>query len=168
MAKIDLAHLLDIDLDKLHQYKLHLAIKNDENTEPLDVFIKDRKKAGEVDSNWWGWNAWYPGWNRWGKRQYILSFMRVHPKGKDVWLFGGIFEIKGWLQVPKKKEKGRFYDVHLMGKGREYIGCLTITYHNTAQNMYRNLEKYYSDLNDGKIETLEEPYRVTYLRTKKT
>ena len=147
MAKIELAHLLDIE--DLKHYKLHLAVKNDKNIEPLDSFIKGRRNAGEVGADWWWWQAAFREKNRW-TRKYIFSLMRVHPEGDDVWLFGGIFIVMG------KNEDS--YNVHLTEKGREYIGRLKIIYHNTDQNVYRNLETDYSDLNSSEVEILKEPY----------
>ena len=157
IAEIDLAKLLDIK--DQNEYKFHPAVKDKKKTKPLDVFTDDKRKAGEVDSGWWGWQAWYEHRDRWKGCKYILSFMQFHPDGKDVWLFGGIFEKKS-LKRPPGGKQGHFYDVLLTEKGQEYIGRLTITYHNVHKLMYRNLEKNYSDLNDSKIQTLEEPYQV--------
>ncbi len=168
MAKIDLAKLLDIE--DLKYYKLHLAVRSSPGQgrkDPVEAYLKDGRDAGEVDTAWWGWHAWCEGEDRWRGRPYVLSFMRVYPDN-DVWLFGGIFKVRE-LDIPQGEKKGEFYEIHLTGKGREYIGRLKITdYHNTLRNVYRNLENDYSDLNDSKIEILKEPYWITNLRTEKS
>ena len=150
----DLAQLLDIDINHLDEYKFHAASWNGK-THPLDAYIKDDKGVGEVGGNWKGWQTWYGGKNRW-TRKYILSFMRFNPEGDpDVWLFGGIFEVKG-LNIPEEQEQGDFYDVDLTDQGREYIGRLKIIYHHQPQQSYLKLEKCYPELKLGGI--LKVPY----------
>ena len=147
MAKIDLAHLLDIE-DK-SEYKIHFA-KQADGKRPLDIFINEGKKAGEVGSAWWGWHSWYSGRNRWKGCKYILSFIRVYPEGGDVWLFGGIFEVRG-LSIPEGEKAGEFYDVKLTDKGKEYIGHLKIRYRSSERLKYLWLENVYPNLEFSEI-----------------
>ncbi len=140
MAKINLAHLLDINLDQLNQYKFHAAVWNGWK-HPLDDFIKDGKIAGRGDDSlWWGWQAYHEEGkkDRW-TRQYIVSFMQFYPEGIKMWLFGGIFEVKG------KREDG-YYDVHLTDKGKEWIGRLKVSYPEPKRQRYPYLENVYDDL----------------------
>ena len=143
-----LAYLLDIDVNKLSEYKFHAAVWNG-RTRPLDVYIEDRARVGEVGNNWLSWQTSYSGTNRW-TRKYILSFMRVYPEGKDAWLFGGIFEV---LERPTKKGE---YKVKLTDKGKEYVGRLKITYHKDIRASYPNLETVYEKLEFSEI--LKAPY----------
>ena len=145
MAKIDLAHLLDIDPNELHEYKIHFAKQSGEKR-PLDHFIKDGEIAGKGEkSDWWWWQAWREDGqkNRW-TRKYIVSFIRVYPEGDDVWLFGGIFEVKGIRE-------DSLYDVHLTDKGKEYIGYLKIEYHSSERLKYLYLERVYPNLKFSEI-----------------
>ena len=153
MAKIDLAHLLDIE--DVNKYKFHASVWNGQ-THPLDAYVKDGKKAGEAGSDWWYWQAWYK-YPRWEDAKYILSFMQVYTEGTNVWLFGGIFEIKG-LNIPpgKEKEEGDFYDVNLTEKGQQWIGRLKITIPYEDTRKYPDLSKVYSDIKFREI--LKEPY----------
>ena len=138
MADINLAQILDIG--KLADYKVHLAVKNKAGEQPLDVYTDDNAGPGNVGDKWTGWQEHNTGENRWS-RQYILSFMQVYPEGRDIWLFGGIFEV---LERPNKEKN--CYTVKLTEQGREYIGRLEIIYHNKGPCVYRKLEKLYSEL----------------------
>ena len=161
MAEIDLAKLLDIDLDKLHEYKFHLAVKDKKkNIDPFDAFIEDKEKAGEVGSNCWWWQAAYGEGRekyRWGEATHILSFMRFRPEGDDAWLFGGIFQVTG-------RDKEEHYDVHLTTKSNEWIGRLKIHYHSPEIKKYLYFNRVYPKLKDNTIEILKEPYWITQLR----
>ena len=157
--KDDLACLLDIDVNERSEYKLHAAVKNKAGSEPLDAYIEDRAGVGKVGDRWRGWQEHqnYPKEGdkfrrRWPHgRDYILSFMRVYPEGKDTWLFGGIFKV-----IERPKEKGEYYKVELTDKGRKWIGRLKITYHNSSQQPYLLLETDYEKLE--LIEILKTPY----------
>ena len=148
MAEIDLAKLLDIE--DQNEYKFHPATKNRENIEPLDVFTEDGIKAGEVGSGWWGWQAWYENRDRWKGCKYILSFMQFYPDGKDVWLFGGIFEKRSLNRSPGETQ-GHFYDVRLTEKGEKYIGHLKIIADGSKTRNYPYLKKVYSKLKFSEI-----------------
>ena len=159
----NLAQILDIG--KLTDYKLHLAVvykdeESEEQYQPLDVYIEDNAGPGEVGRDWTRWQEHHnekkdkkKSPNRWS-RQYILSFMRVYPEGKDIWLFGGIFEVSEW---PNKQNN--CYVVKRTEQGREYIGRLKIYYHNNAACVYRKLENIYSELKVHEL--LSEPYSGT-------
>jgi len=79
-------------------YKLHIARYNQIN-QPLDVFIRDKEE----------WNDWND-WNRWisarheFNRKFILSLIDFYPQ-KDVWLFGGIYEVLGFKDGFSRKSR---------------------------------------------------------------
>ena len=145
--KDDLADLLDLDVNELNEYKFHPAIYNG-SKHPLDDYNKDRAGIGEVGDKWLSWQTSYGSTNRWTLK-YILSFMRVHPEGKDTWLFGGIFEV-----IERKKKE--YYKVKLTDRGKEYIGRLKITYHHSFSQQYPYLETVYGELKLSEI--LKVPY----------
>ena len=155
MAKIDLAHLLDIDTNRLNEYKFHAAMKQTAGYQPLDGYIDDRKGVDGVEDRWKGWQTYYGNVDRWKSGQYILSFMNVYPEGDNVWLFGGIWEKKG-LNIPEGGKQGHFYDVDLTDQGQEYIGRLKIIFHSEFRNKYPNLNTVYSELEFSEI--LKAPY----------
>ena len=152
MAEINLAQILDIDIDKLPDYNLHLAQAGPR--EPLEDYIWDNAGPGKVGSRWKGWQEWRgedgKGPDRWKNCTYILSFMRVYREGNDIWLFGGIFEKLGF------DEENWRYDVKLTEQGKEHIGRLKISYHNRAQKVYRKLGIVYPELKFHEI--LRAPY----------
>ena len=151
----DLAQLLDIDTNHLNEYKFHSAVKNNAGYQPLDGYTDDRKGIGKDGGrgNWKGWQTYYGGVDRWKGCKYILSFMNVYPEGRNVWLFGGIWEKRG-LNIPEGEKEGYFYDVDLTDQGREYIGCLKIIYHHIRGYPY--LETVVRELKLSEI--LKEPY----------
>ena len=142
-----LACLLDIDINRLDDYKLHLGVHN-QKSHPLDLYVENNK-------NWKEWNKWYGGRNRWKNCKYILSFMQFHHEGRDVWLFGGIFEVKE--PIPKGKKQGHFYNIDYTEQGKEFIGRLKIIYAMPGRTTYPYLRSsVYSKLKISEI--LKEPY----------
>ena len=75
---------------------------------------------------------------------------KFHPDGKDVWLFGGIFEKKS-LKRPPGGKQGHFYDVLLTEKGQEYIGRLKIIADGSKTRNYPYLTKVYHKLKFSEI-----------------
>ena len=140
-----LARLLDIDLNRLGDYKLHFGVQY-QNRHPLDEYV-------ENNNSWKEWNKWYGGTNRWKNCRYILSFMQFYPEGLDVWLFGGTFEVK--QPIPKGKKQGPYYNIDDTKKGKEFIGRLKIIYAKSGP-AYRRLETVYSKLKISEI--LRVPY----------
>ena len=170
MAEIDLAHLLDINPDQLDKYIFYPAVykkgfcPKGGAGNPLTYFAKGREKAGEKNTAWWNWLAWYygdknewkNGWKTWNC-DYILSFIQLVSEGrKDMWLFGGIFENKG-LTIPRGEEKKQdtFYDIDLTDQGQEYIGRLKIIYAGHHRRQYAQLDWVYDEL---KVSDIAKPH----------
>lgn len=94
------------------EFKLHLAGMNDDETHPLDEYLKDEKL-------WIGWNEWRGNKNDWN-RPYILSFMEYYPR-TDAWLFGGGFRVKS--RLPTK------YVLEPIGELEKYKYRLVASFH---------------------------------------
>ncbi|REL32987.1 GIY-YIG nuclease family protein [Rhodohalobacter sp. SW132] len=103
-------YLTDImSIEHADQYKVHLAVRNDDGQEPLDTFVQDRK-------SWKGWNSYRGNKNRFNKT-YIFSMMDYYPQ-KDIWLFGGVFEVL--------KRHSDSYEIELTDQFKPMIGKLKI------------------------------------------
>lgn len=133
-----------LKIDNPQDYKLHMARDNGK-VQPLDVFVRDRQE-------WHGWNSWYNGKDDFN-RNYILSFIQMYPEGKDIWLFGGIYEVIGRT----KKPKTHAYKVKLSDEGKEYIGRLKTQIEMSRPKSVR-LENFADKL--GIYEVLSKPYSV--------
>lgn len=73
-----------IRINNPNEYKLHAARRNNDDEQPLDVFVRDK-------DDWRGWNAWRNQKNEFN-RHYIFSLMDFYHES-DMWLFGGIYEV---------------------------------------------------------------------------
>ncbi len=62
-------------------FKLHLATTSKDGTNPLNVFIRDKKE-------WEGWQS-YRGNNDEWNREFIFTLIKYHNR----WIFGGIFKV---------------------------------------------------------------------------
>ncbi len=136
---IPLRQLLSIN--NPDQYKLHLACRNNNFKEPLDVFVRSWKE-------WVEWNEWGEGKNDFN-RKYIFSLIDFyHDKGN--WLFGGMFEVQN-------RAKGR-YKISQIDSYSGYIGRLLIHYPRPYGWRGRSfkLENSYKSLNISQI--LKERY----------
>ena len=123
------------------QYKLHLACRNEDWVQPLDVFVADREE-------WVGWNKWRGNRNDW-TRDFVFSLMEFYPR-TDAWLFGGVFRVL----------KCRFnsYELQEVDDYKKYVGRAILSFHR-YQGMrgraYR-LEKYIKEFELTEI--LPAPY----------
>ena len=129
-----------IRIEKLDEYKLHLACWNGEK-QPLDVFVQSREE-------WEGWNCWRGNKNDFN-RPYIFSLIDFyHDKG--IWLFGGIYEVK--MREPER------YIIELLDNYIEFIGRLTISFKRPIGWRGRafKLEKSYREFIVSEL--LKEPY----------
>lgn len=71
-------------IDNPAGYKLHLACRNEEWVNPLDVYVAN-------PNDWHGWNAWRGSKNDW-TRDLIFSLMDFYHRPNS-WLFGGVFRV---------------------------------------------------------------------------
>ena len=80
MTAITLQDIFRIDNPKA--YKLHLACRNEDWINPLDVYVSNQQ-------DWLAWNEWRGSKDDWN-RPYIISMMDFYHH-YDSWLFRGIF-----------------------------------------------------------------------------
>ena len=122
-------------------YKIHVAKKSDDGTEPLDEYISDW-------NNWLGWNT-YRGEGKPNRftRKYVISFMHFYPQ-YGTFLFGGIFEIINTFSDR--------YEVRLCDEYKEFIGRLKVKNINTKRGSAFNFENHYERIEV--VELLDKPY----------
>ena len=125
-------------VENVGDYKIHFG-KWNEVEEPLDAWIRE-------ESNWSGWQIYTKNRDDFN-RQYIFSLMRFYHE-IDIWLFGGIFEVKQenkkWIE--DDDWKGYENDVELTDQCAEYIGRLKIYSPYRGRAVRLNFENYYGEL----------------------
>ena len=89
---INLTELLGISEEELCDYKLHFATGASEKREPYNAFLIDEFKAWQECQT-----------NKNFGRKYILSLIYYD---KDVWMFGGIYEVLPIAPVPIQQSGG--------------------------------------------------------------
>lgn len=94
------------------RYKLHLASRNPDGEQPLDVYVADPRE-------WIGWNEWRGKRDDWN-RPRVLSFLDFYPR-RNAWLFGGCFEVV-------KRHKDR-YELRGQSEFDQYTGRLIASFH---------------------------------------
>lgn len=139
------------EIGNLKEYKIHFA-KYNQRAEPLDEYLTNF-------DDWKVWNAWSNGQNFFN-RKYIFSLINFYPES-DTWLFGGIWEVKGFnkegAEEAKKKKNGSFlYDIALSDKYKDLIGRLKITYSYKERTVRVCMEKYFPEFELKEI--LASPY----------
>lgn len=113
------------------EYKVHLANWNEGAGEhPLVVFLRDKEK-------WKGWHTWGSTKNDWN-RKYIFSLIQIYYE-KDVWLFGGIFEVIS-TNYSEEEECYR-YNIELTNKHEAMIGRLKIYFERGGRTKHRKMEE---------------------------
>lgn len=122
--KIHLTDLCTIENPKL--FKVHLASWN-RKRHPLDVFVADTEE-------WEGWNRWRSTKDDFN-RQYIFALIDFYHE-KDIWLFGGIYEVVERYQVSRSLG----YEVKLTNQFKSLIGRLKIHWKRSGRTKARRLE----------------------------
>ena len=121
-----------LNVNQPEKYKLHAARYNGD-VQPLDVFISNRQ-------SWNEWNCWISHKNEFN-RQFILSLIDFYPQ-QDVWLFGGIYEVKGFQNGHDNKSRHcHAYNSILTNQGSKYIGRLKIHLPMRVRGRVFNLEQ---------------------------
>lgn len=131
-----------IKIDNLHGYKFHAARWNGSDN-PLDVFVRDKRA-------WRNWNTWRGTTNEFS-RQFIFSLIDFYPE-RDVWLFGGIYEITGRRNEPRTHS----YDIREIEEYQPYVGRLKINLKKPPRGRAFYLEKYWGQMSVSEI--LKESY----------
>jgi len=121
-------------LKRINEFKIHLAVRNDEGREPLDAFVEDF-------SSWKGWNMYRGNKNRFN-RPLIFSLMDYYPQ-RNIWLFGGIWEVLNRLEDS--------YEISLLQKYSEFIGRLKIHFPYTARTRSLVLERHFQNMSVHEI-----------------
>lgn len=126
-----------LELNDPAQYKLHVARYNQIN-QPLDVFIRDKEE-------WNDWNRWISSRHEFN-RKFILALIDFYPQ-KDVWLFGGIYEVLGFKPGCSRKSRSCYaYNSILIDQGHDYIGRLKIQAPIRVRGRVFNLENRLKDM----------------------
>lgn len=128
MDGIKLNDILQLSKEEIYQYKVHIAVRNDQGVSPLDVFLRDRDE-------WREWNEYRGHRNDWN-RKYIFTLIQDYHR-YDKYVFGGIFEVKERLED--------CYSVSLSDVFSSLIGRLVVDYHQGQRQMRRKFEEVIDD-----------------------
>lgn len=126
---ITLHELLCIREENFCDYKVHFAIGRDKRKEPYNIFLLDEFKYWQecqTEKNW--------------SRKYILSLIYYD---KDIWMFGGIYEVLPINPVPISNDtgwNGWKYETKLTNKASEYIGRAFFKFKKEFRASYPTLE----------------------------
>ena len=101
-----------IRIDEPNRYKLHLACRNRDWINPLDLFVSD-------PDEWLGWNRWRGYKNDW-TREFVFSLMEFYLKS-DSWLFGGIFRV-----VERHEDH---YELEELEEYKRFVGRVILSFH---------------------------------------
>ena len=108
---INLSQLLEINEQDFCDYKVHFAIGGNNRKVPYNAFLIDEFK------NWQEHQT-----NKNFGRKYVLSLIYYE---KDIWMFGGIYEVLPIKPVPIQGDNGWTgwkYETKLTDKAQDYIG----------------------------------------------
>ena len=126
---LNLCELLQIEKTDFLKYKVHFAIGRENRKEPYNCFLIDGFKDWQEQQTSKNWN-----------RQYILSLIFYE---KDIWMFGGLYEVLSVAPIPIEKDngwKGWQYQTELMDKASEYIGRAFFRFKKEFRASYPTLE----------------------------
>ena len=108
---INLCELLQIQKEDFTKYKVHFAIGRDNRKEPYNAFLIDNFKDWQEHQTGKNWS-----------RQYILSLIYYE---KDIWMFGGVYEVLPIKPTPISNNEGWCgwkYETSLTDRATEHIG----------------------------------------------
>ena len=122
------------------EYKIHFARTNEEDVDPLDVFVRDRDE-------WQGWQEYRPKHNN-----FSLPFIFAVAQFpySDEWLFGGIYHVMERHPHPTP------YVVELTDQAKGFIGRLILRSEYRSRAARVDFKNHYKELEV--VEILREPY----------
>lgn len=145
---IKLKDIFKIEDEKQKQYKVHLATWNGSN-HPLDKFVVSGEK--EVRN----WNNWVNGERNKLNRKYVFTLLNFYHE-KHIWLFAGIYEVRGNPVRHTKPIPHLIYDTKLTEQFKSFVGRLKIHFHRRGKFTYPNLETHINRFTVAEI--LKEQY----------
>ncbi len=128
---IKLAEFLGIPKNEYKNYKIHLAVGARDRKEPYNVFILDVNKF-----KYWQEEQTGKNWSR----KYIISLIYY---SKNLWLFGGVYEVLGQPEKYKHqkwKTYGWKYETKLLDIQSDLIGRVLFYYKKEYRAQYPKLE----------------------------
>ncbi len=126
---INLHELLGIKEDEFCNYKVHFATDATDKKKPYNAFLIDEFKYWQECQT-----------NKNFGRKYILSLIYYD---KDIWMFGGIYEVLPCEPIPIKRDsgwKGWKYETQLTDKAGDYIGRAFFRFKKVFRASYPVLE----------------------------
>ncbi len=125
---IKMVDLLNIKEDDYKKYKIHLATGGTDRMKPYKFFIIDKFKE---------WQEYQTGKN-WS-RKYIISLIYY---SKNLWLFGGVYEVLSNKPTPIKKDNwsGWKYETKLLDIQTDLIGRVLFYFQKNFRASYPTLE----------------------------
>ncbi len=126
---INLCELLQIEKENYTKYKVHFATGRDNRKEPYNSFLIDNFKDWQEHQTGKNWS-----------RPYILSLIYYE---KDIWMFGGVYEVLPVEPTPVENDsgwKGWRYQTELTEKAAEYIGRAFFKFKKEFRASYPTLE----------------------------
>ena len=126
---INLCELLGIQEEDFCNYKVHFATGLNDKKQPYSAFLIDEFKYWQECQT-----------NKNFRRKYIISLIYYD---KDIWMFGGIYEVLPIQPVPIKNNngwKGWKYETVLNEKATDYIGRAFFNFKKEFRASYPVLE----------------------------
>jgi len=125
MGTLKLNDLLNISKEDLMRTKVRLNTRNNEGTNPIDVFKKDPNKLLE--------------WNYWNNCTYVPDKISIGliNMGNDRWLFFTIGKVTE-VDVTKVKNTCVACKYQTLTQYEHLFGRVVVYYHNKTQQMFRN------------------------------
>lgn len=140
MTEISITQVIKIDEPR--KFKFHAARWNGED-QPLDVYVRDKNE-------WFNWNSWRNKKDEFS-RQYIFSLIDFYPE-TDMWLFGGIYEVKKRSNIPKSLS----YEIEELKEYSPYVGRLKVKLEKPSRGRAFFLEHHINGMKVAEI--LKQPY----------
>lgn len=145
--EIKLNDLLRLSDETLKKFRLHLAAKNEDGINPLDVFVTNREE-------WKEWNEYRDRKDVWNC-EFIFTLIHDYHK-QNKYVFGGVYRVVERFDDWGKTTKG--YRVELDEMFKPFIGRLIVDFHRYQGLRGRNFifENYINDMTVAEITEL--PY----------